>query len=254
MRLPRIIPCLLLEGGGFYKTTRFKNPVYLGDPVNILKIFNDKEVDEIVILDTGVRRDRREPNFELLEDMASECFMPLAYGGGVQTIQHIRKLFRIGFEKVVINSAAHDDPSLVREAADAFGSQSIVVSMDVKKTLLGKYEVLVDGGRRRTQWRPEAWAEEIIRMGAGEILVTSIDRDGTMSGYDHNLTQLVARVSKVPVIASGGASGVHDLVRAAKESGASACAAGALFVFQGKHRAVLINVPSREEIQSVLNQ
>ena len=248
----RIIPCLLLRGTGFYKTVRFRDPIYLGDPVNILKIFNDKEVDEIAILDIGATPDSRGPDFDRLRDMASECFMPLAYGGGIRSVAQIKELFRIGFEKAIINSAAYDDPRLISEATEVFGSQSIVAAIDAKKTLFGNYETVAEGARRKTKRHPAEWAQEMVRRGAGEILINSVDRDGTMQGYDHELIRLVSSAVNVPVIASGGAAGVSDFATAINQSGASACAAGALFVFQGRYRAVLINVPSPEEIRAAL--
>jgi cyclase len=251
MIVNRIIPCLLLRGGGFYKTTQFKKPVYLGDPLNILRIFNEKEVDEVAILDIAATIEQREPNYELLRDLASECFMPLAYGGGVRTTDQIKRLVQIGFEKVILNSAAVERPELIAAAATAIGSQSVLVCIDCRKTLLGRYEVVTHGATRKTGLKPEEWARRAAELGAGEIFVNAVDRDGTMTGYDLELVSRVAAAVSVPVVASGGAGGVDDFA-AAVEHGASACAAGAMFVFQGRHRAVLINVPSRQEIVGAL--
>lgn len=248
----RIIPCLLLKGEGFCKTTRFRNPVYLGEPVNILKIFNEKEVSEIAILDIDATPEKKEPKFELLQDLASECFMPLAYGGGLTHIDQIKRLFRIGFEKAIINTAALENPELIRTAARIFGAQSIVVCIDVKKKLLGGDEVVTHGGRRRTGIRPEEWAQRVAALGAGEIIINSVDRDGTMTGYDIDLIGRVTRAVRLPVVASGGARNVSDFGAAVKSAHASACAAGAMFVFQGRHRAVLINVPSASDIERAL--
>lgn len=248
----RIIPSLLLNGVGFYKTTRFKNPVYLGDPINILKIFNEKEVDEIAVLDIGATPESREPNFELLQDMASECFMPLAYGGGVKTVEQMRRLFQIGFEKVILNSHVFERPQLIKEASAIFGNQSIVVCIDAKKGLLGGYHTVSHGGRRDRGIKPEEWARQVADLGAGEIIVNAVDRDGTMSGYDLELIRRVAAAVNVPVIASGGARTVADFGAAIKTAHASACAAGAMFVFHGRHRAVLINVPHSREIEAAL--
>jgi cyclase len=250
---PRIIPCLLLDRTGFYKTTRFKNPVYLGDPINILKIFNEKSVDEIAILDIGATPAKRGPNFELLKDLAGECFMPLAYGGGITSVVEMKRLFQIGFEKVVLNSVLADNPGLLAEAAAVFGSQSVVACIDVKRTLFGGYEVVTAGGRRKTGRAPADWAQELASRGAGEIIVNSVDQDGTLAGYDLNLIKLVAGAVTVPVIASGGARSVQDFRDAVKQAHASACGAGAMFVFQGKHRAVLINVPSEQELDAAWN-
>lgn len=252
MIVNRIIPCLLLRGAGFYKTTRFKKPVYLGDPANILKIFNDKEADEIAILDITATVERREPRYELLHEMASECFMPLAYGGGITSVAQIKRLLQIGFEKVIINSAAFERPELISEAAQAFGSQSILACIDVRRSMFGGYEVVTEGATKNTRWKPVAWAQRVAELGAGEIIVNSVDRDGTMVGYDIDLIQGVSDAVNVPVVASGGARTVADFADAVKKGHASACAAGAMFVFQGRHRAVLINVPSRREIEGAL--
>jgi cyclase len=248
----RIIPCLLLKGRGFYKTLQFRNPVYLGEPVNILKIFNEKGVNEIVILDIDAALDKREPNFALLQDLASECFMPLAYGGGLTHIDQIKRLFRIGFEKAVINTSAIEDPSLIEEASRIFGAQSVVVCIDVKKKIFGGDEVVIRGGRQKTGMTPENWARRVEALGAGEIIINSVDRDGTMSGYDLDLINRVALTVSVPVVALGGARNVADFALAVKSAHASACAAGAMFVFQGRHRAVLINVPTANEIEAAL--
>lgn len=247
----RVIPCLLLKGNGFYKTTKFKNPVYLGDPINILKIFNDKEVDEIFVLDIGATSLQKDLNMNLLTDFASECFMPLGYGGGIRTLDQMKAVFQLGFEKVAMNTAAYDNPELITQGANAFGSQSIVVSIDVKKSLLGSYEVMNRSGNKKTGRKPAEYAREMEARGAGEILISAIDRDGTMEGYDLNLVKLVAAAVRIPVIACGGAGNIADFGVAVKEAGASAVAAGAMFVFQGPHRAVLINFPSPEELESV---
>lgn len=239
----RIIPCLLLKGGGFVKTVKFKNPVYLGDPVNIVKIFNDKEVDELAILDITASMDKRAPAFDLLADIAGECFMPLSYGGGLRRIEDLLALSKAGYEKLVINTQAVENPGFVRKAADQLGSQSVVVSLDVKKSLFGKYEVLIMGGRRNTKKDPVALAAEMSRQGAGEILLNSIDRDGTQKGYDLELIKRVSSEVDIPVIACGGAGSVEDMARAANQGGASGVAVGSFFVFYGRHRAVLINVP-----------
>ena len=248
----RIIPCLLLDRTGFYKTTRFKNPVYLGDPINILKIFNEKSVDEIAILDIGATPAKRGPNFELLKDLAGECFMPLAYGGGITSVAEMKRLFQIGFEKVILNSVLVDNPGLLAEAAAVFGSQSVVACIDVKRTLFGGYEVVTAGARRKTGRAPADWARELANRGAGEIIVNSVDQDGTLAGYDLDLIKLVTAAVPVPVIASGGARNVQDFTDAVKQGHASACGAGAMFVFQGRHRAVLINVPSEQELDAAL--
>lgn len=244
MLLPRIIPCLLLRNSGFVKTLKFKAPKYLGDPINIVKIFNDKEVDELVVLDITATLEGKEPNFKLLEELASEAFMPVAYGGGVRKINHIKTLLGLGMEKVIINSYAVENPDFIRTVAEFAGSQSIVVSIDVKKNFWGRFEVLTRSGKKTTGLNPCDFAKEIQARGAGELLLNSIDRDGTMKGFDLNLIRQVTNSVNVPVVACGGASGVQDLVSAVKQGGASAAAAGSMFVFHGPHRAVLISYPS----------
>lgn len=247
---PRVIPCLLLRNQGLVKTVRFRNPQYVGDPTNAVRIFNDKEVDELIFLDITASRERRPPQFDLLARMTSECFMPLCYGGGVRTIAHIRQLFALGLEKVAINSYAVENPGFIREAADAFGSSSIVVSIDVRQSILGKYEIVTLGGQTKTRLDPVHFAVEMEQMGAGELMVTSVDRDGTMSGYDLELTRTVASSVGIPIIASGGAGSVADIASAILEGGASAAAAGSFFVFHGPHRAVLITYPGQAEIEA----
>ena len=225
----RIIPCLLLKGGGFVKTVKFKNPVYLGDPVNIVKIFNDKEVDELAILDITASVEKRAPAFELLADIAGECFMPLSYGGGLRRIEDLLTLSKAGYEKLVLNTHAVENPGFVRKAADQLGSQSVVVSLDVKKGLFGKYEVFTMGGRRNTKKDPVALAVEMSGQGAGEILLNAIDRDGTQKGYDLELVKRVSSQVDIPVIACGGAGSVENMAQAAKQGGASGCGGGKLF-------------------------
>lgn len=248
MLKPRVIPCLLLRGTGLYKTVRFSDPKYVGDPINAVKIFNEKEVDELLLLDITATPEKREPNYELIGDIAGECFMPLGYGGGVTSLEQIRRLHRMGVEKVSLNTAAFHDRRLVAESCDMFGSSSIVAAIDVKKTLFGKYEVWVGGGKVNTKEDPVRYAEQLAKLGVGEILVNAIDRDGTMTGYDTALLKKVASAVDTPVIACGGA-GTLEHIRAALEAGVSAAAAGSMFVFHGKHKAVLINYPPPSELE-----
>lgn len=251
MLKPRVIPCLLLRGRGLYKTVKFGDPKYVGDPVNAVKIFNEKEVDELLLLDITATPEKREPNYELISDIAGECFMPLGYGGAVTSIEQVRKLHRMGVEKVAMNTAAYNDRRLVKEACDMFGSSSIVAAIDVKKTFLGKYEVWIEGGRKNTKEDPVKYAEELAQLGVGEILVNSIDRDGTQTGYDISLLKKISAAVDTPVIACGGAGSLDHIRQAITEAHVSATAAGSLFVFHGKHRAVLINYPSPEELEKL---
>jgi cyclase len=249
----RVMPCLLLRGWGLVKTVRFKSPSYVGDPINTVRIFNEKEVDELILLDIGATPEGRRPPFEAIEEIASECFMPVAYGGGLRTLEDVKTVLGLGVEKVAINSYAAENPIFLREAADTFGSQAIIASIDVKRQLFGGYRVYVQGGRKATRHHPVDYARRMEQHGCGEILLTSIDRDGTFEGYDLDLIRLVAREVSVPVIASGGAGSVGDFGRAVKEGGASAAAAGSLVVYQGRNRAVLINFPTRAELRRVLD-
>lgn len=249
---PRVIPALLLKGQGLVKTVKFKEPKYLGDPINIVRIFNDKEVDELVLLDITATPEKRGPQFDLLKNIASEAFIPLAYGGGIRSMDDVRKLLSIGIEKLIMNTSAVETPSLVREVADHAGSQAAVVSMDVKKGLLGKYEVLTHCGQKKTGLDPVKHAVEMERMGVGEILINSIDRDGTMQGYDVDLVRRVADAVQVPVVACGGAGNLSHVSEVIKQGHASAAAAGSIFVFQGPLRGVLISYPTPKELKEFI--
>ena len=253
MLRPRITPCLLIHDGGLVKTRHFKDPRYVGDPLNAVKIFNEKEVDELVFLDIGATSAGKEPNFALVQSIATEAFMPFSYGGGVSTVDHVSRLIKLGVEKVVLNSAAIDRPQLIREAADLVGCSSVVVSIDVKRSIFGRYEVVSRSGTRKTGRDPVQWAMEAVSLGAGEIILTSIDREGTMKGYDLEITRAVASAVPIPVIASGGAGNLGDLRKAVTEGCAAAASAGSMFVFHGKHRAVLITYPGYQELQQLFN-
>lgn len=249
----RVIPCLLLKDGGLVKTTKFKDPKYVGDPVNAIRIFNEKEVDELVVLDIEASQLGREPNYELIEEFAGECFMPLAYGGGITRVEQAKALFARGVEKVCIQTAALADLGLVRQIADRFGSQSVVVSVDVKKGLLGSSR-LFSAARKKTL--DGAWLDFVAaaaKAGAGEIFLTAVDRDGTLSGMDVDLIREAAGVCSVPIIAAGGAATLAHM-RAAVDAGASAIAAGAMFVFHGPHRAVLITYPRYDDLITALDR
>lgn len=244
MAITRVIPCLLLRGNGFVKTRRFKDAVYLGDCFNTVRLFNEKEADELMILDIEATPADRPPRFDFLRDLAGECFMPVGYGGGVRSVEDMRRLFNAGFEKVAVNTQIWKDPDLIRSAAREFGAQSVIASIDVRRTLFGRYEVQVAGGRKGTGLDPVSAARQVRDMGAGEIILNSIDRDGSMEGYDLDLIRRVADAVDIPVIACGGAGSLGDFRRAIHEGHASAVAAGSFFVFTGKHRAVLITYPA----------
>lgn len=239
----RVIPCLLLRGNGLVKTRKFKDAVYIGDPVNAMRIFSEKEVDEIVVLDIDASREGRDPNYELIAEMAGEAFMPMAYGGGIRTVEQVRRLIRSGVEKVVINTAATESTAIIREAADLFGSQAIVGAIDVKKRLFGGYHVLTKSATVEARVDLQKHVQDLVSAGVGELFINSVDRDGMMEGYDLPLIRDIARQVNVPVVACGGAGTVEHLLQAVQNAGASGVAAGSMFVFYGKYKAILINYP-----------
>lgn len=243
---------MLLKGQGLVKTIQFKNPKYVGDPINAVRIFNEKEVDELIFLDVTATVDRRRPQTKRILEIASECFMPLCYGGGIRSLEDIKGIFSLGVEKVVINTYAVENPNFVREASDKFGSQSIVVAIDVKTNIQGKYEIFTHSGSIAKGVDPVRFATQMEKMGCGEIFLNSIDRDGTQQGYDIELIKQVSHAVSIPVIACGGAGKLSDFAEAVKKGEASAVAAGSLFVFHGKYRAVLISYPSIQELEGIL--
>lgn len=247
MSLARIIPVLLLSDLGMVKTKKFTNPTYIGDPINAVRIFNEKAVDEIVILDINASRLNTEPNFDLIEEIATEAFMPLGYGGGITSIKQMERLFKIGVEKVVLNTSIHENKFLLHEAAKIFGSQSIVVSIDVKKDIYGRQHIYSRCGTKKEDTDLFSFISWVQDNGAGEIILNSIDRDGLMSGYDLKLISSVSNQLKVPLIALGGAGSINDFNEALR-CGASSVAAGSIFVFHGPHRAVLISYISPDKI------
>ncbi|MBN9379442.1 MAG: imidazole glycerol phosphate synthase subunit HisF [Chitinophagaceae bacterium] len=251
MKRVRVIPALLIQKGGLVKSVRFKDHKYVGDPINAVKIFNEKEVDEIVILDISATAENRPPNITQIKEIAGEAFMPLAYGGGITKLEEIRELISAGVEKVVLNTTAFVNPQLVSEGARYIGSQSMVVSIDVKKNVWGKHKVFVQNGSKNTGVDPIVFARQMEEAGAGELILNSIERDGTFGGYDTELIESVSKSVNIPVVAIGGASTVDDFARAVQH-GASAVAAGSMFVFQRPHRAVLISYPSQPDLKEKL--
>lgn len=242
MLRPRIIPVLLLEGRRLVKTRRFTNPRYIGDPVNAVRIFNEKEADELMLLDIGAA-EAGSPNFDLLREVVSEAFMPVAYGGGVRSLADMERLFDLGIEKISLGYSALRDPALLTAAASRFGRQSIMACIDVKRRFLGGHDVVSRRGRESGGRCPMEFAQACVKNGAGEIILQSVDRDGTRQGYDLDLIQKVTSTVDVPVVACGGAGKLGDLHAAIHDAGASAAAAGSLFVFHGKLEAVLISYP-----------
>lgn len=248
----RVIPSLLLSNGGLVKGAQFKNHKYVGDPINAVKIFNDKEVDELVFLDISANSETTGPNFELLQDIASQAFMPFGYGGGITNTKQIERLFKLGVEKVILNTSAVTNQQIIKDASTIAGSQSVVVSIDTKKNLFGNYTTFVKSGKKSTKLDPAEFAKEVESLGAGEILLTAIQREGTGEGYDLEIIKRVSESVNIPVIANGGASKLEDLVKAL-DAGASAVSAGKMFTFHGKHDAVLITYPSYDSLTALFN-
>ena len=251
----RIIPCLLVHNGGLVKTTRFGDPKYVGDPLNAVRIFNEKQVDELIVVDIDATAIGREPDYGLIANLAAECRMPLCYGGGVKTVEQIERIVALGVEKVSLGSAAAYELGLIEQAAQRVGSQSIVAVMDVKKSgLLGRYEVFTHNGTKKVGRNPVEMARQLEALGAGEILLNSIDRDGTMKGYDLALIDSVRNAVRLPMTVLGGAGSLEDMRALVDRYGAIGAAAGSLFVFKGKYRAVLIQYPqpAEKDLQSAV--
>lgn len=255
MLYPRIIPCLLVKDKGLVKTVNFKNPKYIGDPINAVRIFNEKEVDELIVLDVDATLEKREPDYKMIEYLAAECRMPLCYGGGITTGSQVQRIIRLGVEKVAISSAATENPDLVAEAAACVGNQSVVVVLDVKKNFPGgKYEVYTHNGSKNTGKCPADFALQVQKLGAGEIVINSIDHDGLMKGYDLALVEIIRKSITVPLTVLGGVGSLHDIGQLINKYGAIGAAAGSLFVFKGIYRAVLINYPNRAEKDALIEE
>ena len=247
----RIIPSLLISNKRLVKTKKFKNPVYLGDPINAIKIFNEKQADELVVIDITASKNKQGPNFNLIEEICSECFMPIAYGGGINSIEHIQKLIQLGVEKVILGETAFTNKTLLKEAIAIFGSQSIVGMIDIKTTLLNKKpRVFINNGKIDTKKTPLEYALELQEIGVGELILQDITREGTRTGYPLELIKEISSKLEIPLIALGGAGSKEDFSKAIK-AGASGAAAGTLFTLQPPHDAVLIKYLSNEEIKSL---
>lgn len=249
----RIIPCLLKKDSSLVKTIRFNETRYIGDAINTIQIFNNLEADEVIVLDITATKDGRKPDFEFITQVTDECFMPFAYGGGIDSIEDMKKIFSMGTEKIIICTKAFENKELIKNAASLFGSQSVIVSVDVKKNIFGKYQVYTHAGTRNTKLDPIRFAKDMEAMGAGEIFLNSIDNDGVMEGFDTNLIEKVSQSIGIPLIASGGAGSRGDLQQAI-QAGAAAVAAGSLFVYQNKNRSVLINYPSQKELEEIIKR
>lgn len=247
----RVIPCLLLRERGLFKTLKFASPKYVGDPINAIRIFNDKEVDELMVLDIQASKERRDPNYELIEQFAGECFMPLCYGGGIHSVEQARQLFALGVEKVCLQSAVLEDVTLITRIAERFGSQSVVVSADLKKDWRGQQR-LYSASKEKILKQPWlTYLKDAVSAGAGEVLLNSVNHDGLMAGMNIGSIREASAALSVPLIAIGGVGSLAD-IKMAIQAGASAVAAGSFFVYQGPHRAVLITYPRYLELETLL--
>lgn len=252
---PRIIPCLLVKNKGLVKTVKFKDPKYVGDPINAVRIFNEKEVDELAVFDIDASAESREPDYRMIENLAAECRMPLCYGGGIKTVEQAQRIFGLGVEKVAVSAVAVSDPDFVRRLAERVGRQSVVVVLDVRKRMLGgRYDVFTHNGRNNSKRDPVEFAKELERLGAGEIVINSIDQDGMMKGYDSALVDGIRNAVSLPMTVLGGAGSLDDIGKLIGRHGIVGAAAGSLFVFKGVYKAVLINYPNRAEKETLVKK
>lgn len=247
----RVIPVLLVRRRGLVKTVQFRKPRYVGDPINVVRIFNDKEADELALLDIRATKDGTGPDLSLLEQVASEAFMPVTYGGGIKSLAQAQSVLRVGIEKIALNTAALEDPTLLRRLSDSLGAQCVVASVDVKKTWIGGYRVFSHAGHRIPERDPIKWVARLVEQGAGEVLINNVSRDGTMAGYDVDLFAKFTSRFDVPIIACGGAQSPADMVRTVSATGVEALGVGARFIYEGPHRAVLVSYLSPDEVRAV---
>ena len=254
MLRPRIIPCLLVKNKGLVKTVKFKDGKYLGDPINAVRIFNEKQADELMVIDIDATFNNNEPDYKMIENLASECRMPLCYGGGIKTLEQAQRIFSLGVEKIAVSSAAIQNPSIISDIASKVGSQSVVVVLDVKKKMFGGYDMYTHNGKKSININPIDFAIKMEKEGAGEIVINSIDNDGVMKGYDLDLIDKVRNSISLPLTVLGGAGDLEDIGRLIQKYGIIGAAAGSLFVFKGKYKAVLINYPNWEEKDRLINQ
>jgi len=252
MLRPRIIPCLLVKDKGLVKTVQFKAPKYVGDPINAVRIFNEKQVDELTVLDIDASAENREPDYKMIENLAAECRMPLCYGGGVKTVDQAQRIFSLGVEKIAISSAAVENPDLVTKIAERVGIQSVVVILDVKKRVWGGYEVYINNGKKATSKDPLQLVKQFEKLGAGEVVINSIDQDGVMKGYDLDLAEKIRNITNLPLTVLGGAGSLDHIGQLISRFGIIGASAGSLFVFKGIYRAVLINYPNPIEKDTLI--
>ena len=256
MLAPRIIPCLLVHNKGLIKTVKFNKEKgkYIGDPINAVKIFNEKEADELMVLDIDATVKGKEPNYKMIEHIANECRMPLCYGGGIKTVKQAQKVFNLGVEKIALSSAVIENPSLVSEIAKEVGNQSVVVVLDVKKKLFGGYDIYTHNGTKKSKVNLEDFVKQLQELGVGEIVINSIDNDGMMKGYDIGLISKLKPLISTPMTVLGGAGSLEDIKKLVNEFGIIGCAAGSLFVFKGKYKAVLISYPKQDEKIKIIEE
>lgn len=248
----RVIPCLQLIDQSLVKTVKFKDYGYIGDPINTVRIFNELEVDELCFLDIRATLENREPNLKILKEIANECFMPLSYGGGLKNFNTVKEIFAIGFEKVVVNTHGYRNPQFITQLAEHFGNQAIIGSIDIKRNFLGGYHAFVNDGQEKTKLNPVEWAVELENLGAGELLITSMDKDGTWEGYDTEIIKKITNSVKIPVIANGGAGTIQHIGDVVKRGNVSAAAVGSMVVYQKKGMGVLVNFPDKMKLNEVL--
>ena len=253
MLKPRVIPTLLLKGNRLVKTIKFENPSYVGDPINVIRIFNEKEVDEILILDIEASKNQKEPDYEYIEKIAGECFMPLTYGGGINSLEQAKQIFALGVEKICLQTAALEKPELISDLASVFGSQSVVVSLDIKRSFVGNPKIWFSKKRETLLINWLDITQKWVEAGAGEFLLNAVDKDGTLGGPDLDLIRIASKAISVPLVFCGGVSSLQDIKKAC-EAGASAVAAGSFFIYHGPHRAVLITYPSYDELQRLFQK
>lgn len=248
----RIIPCLLIHQNGLVKTTNFKNSRYVGDPINAVKIFNEKEVDEIMVIDIDASVEGRKPNFKLIQSIANQCRMPLCYGGGISSTSDAAQIINMGVEKIAISSAVISNIDLCKDIGGVIGLQSVVVVIDVKRRkIFNDYDVYTHNAKKKSKWKLDELIQALDELGVGEIVINSIDNDGLMKGYDVELAKRVRNLCSMPLTILGGAANYNDLKSIISEFGIIGAAAGSIFVFKGKYRAVLINYPNRKERSSL---
>ena len=251
MLRPRIIASLLFHDKGLVKTINFKSPKYVGDPINAVRIFNEKEVDELAFFDIDATVLSKEPDYNLIKKLANQSRMPLCYGGGVKTVEQAQKIFGLGVEKIALSSAVIQNPQLITQIADRVGSQSVIVVLDIKKKIMGGYEIYTHNGKKATGINPFKFVKELEQIGAGEIIINSIDQDGVMKGYDLNLIDKIAELISIPLTVLGGAGSIFDIEKVINKHGVIGVAAGSIFVFKGPYKAVLINYPTKIEKNNI---